>query len=247
MHPMFYHKADGPRELIVRHTSYIPDGSSIYTSLMNTSFAENGVPIVYNASIGLHSLDSILAHTYTNILVQIFEHSPGLPNYMTFLLSRSSGGLTNGGLLTVCESCSCSLRLSSVSHSIYTAEVLSNLKDILKAPLLDSISPINWQTVLDGVYLNGKRLLGGKQYGNSTASPGTTWRRPALLDTGTTRSMYHLFCYDNNTITFRYSSGNLQSLHLFPTWRNSISIYPELAACRQKMASHCTVFLAKRD
>ncbi|KAI0658111.1 aspartic peptidase domain-containing protein [Cubamyces menziesii] len=125
---------------------YIPDGSSIYTSLMNTSFAENGVPIVYN----------------------IFEHSPGLPNYMTFLLSRSSGGLTNGGLLTV-------------------SEVLSNLKDILKAPLLDSISPINWQTVLDGVYLNGKRLLGGKQYGNSTASPGTTWRRPALLDTGTTR------------------------------------------------------------
>ncbi|KAJ8473121.1 hypothetical protein ONZ51_g8065 [Trametes cubensis] len=125
---------------------YIQDGSTIYTSLANTSFAENGVSIIFN----------------------IFEHLPELPNYMTFLMSRSSGGLTDGGLLTV-------------------SEVLSNLTDILKAPLLNSLSDELWETTLDGVYLNGKLVLGGVQQGNLSEASGPAWNRSAILDTGTTR------------------------------------------------------------
>ncbi|KAI9070120.1 hypothetical protein FKP32DRAFT_1670651 [Trametes sanguinea] len=55
--------------------------SSIYTLLKNTSYAENGVPIIYN----------------------IFEHGPQLPNYMTFLTERGSQGFTDGGVLTICR------------------------------------------------------------------------------------------------------------------------------------------------
>ncbi|KAI9056706.1 acid protease [Trametes sanguinea] len=55
--------------------------SSIYTLLKNTSYAENGVPIIYN----------------------IFEHGPQLPNYMTFLTERGSQGFTDGGVLTISE------------------------------------------------------------------------------------------------------------------------------------------------
>ncbi|KAI0329762.1 acid protease [Cubamyces sp. BRFM 1775] len=125
---------------------YLQDGSTIYTSLANTSYAENGVSIIFN----------------------IFEHLPDLPNYMTFLMSRSSGGFTDGGLLTV-------------------SEVLSNLTDILQAPLLNSLSDEFWETTLDGLYLMGKPVLGGSQQENSGEASGPTWNRSAILDTGTTR------------------------------------------------------------
>ncbi|OSC99706.1 acid protease [Trametes coccinea BRFM310] len=55
--------------------------SRVYNRLENTSFAENGKPILYN----------------------LFEHEPSLPNYITMLMSRSEAGITDGGVLTVSE------------------------------------------------------------------------------------------------------------------------------------------------
>ncbi|KAI0649596.1 aspartic peptidase domain-containing protein [Trametes meyenii] len=55
--------------------------SEIYGLLANSSWVENGTPILYN----------------------LFEHEPDLPNYTAFLMSRSEVGITSGGVLTISE------------------------------------------------------------------------------------------------------------------------------------------------
>ncbi|KAH9848559.1 aspartic peptidase domain-containing protein [Lenzites betulinus] len=55
--------------------------SQIYGLLMNSSYAENATPILYN----------------------LFKHETDLPNYTAFLMSRSEVGITDGGVLTVSE------------------------------------------------------------------------------------------------------------------------------------------------
>ncbi|CDO77859.1 hypothetical protein BN946_scf184668.g3 [Trametes cinnabarina] len=74
--------ADGTSNGLIGLAGYTQtNDSSIYTSLKNTSYAENGISIIYN----------------------IFEHVPGLPNYTTFLLERGNGNFSDGGVLTVSE------------------------------------------------------------------------------------------------------------------------------------------------
>ncbi|KAI0658113.1 aspartic peptidase domain-containing protein [Cubamyces menziesii] len=119
--------------------------SSIYTLLKNTSYAENGTPLVYN----------------------IFEHGPSLPSYTTFLMQRSSGGITDGGIFTV-------------------SEVLSNVTDVLNAPRFDSVLPDFWDTYLDGIYVNGKFVSGGSKYENSTEVHVPKGSTIANFDSGTT-------------------------------------------------------------
>ena len=129
---------------------------------------------------------------------------------MTFLMSRSSGGLTDGGLLTVCASRPWAFRAFVFSCRVCVAEVLSNLTDILKAPLLNSLSDELWETTLDGVYLNGKLVLGGVQQGNLSEASGPAWNRSAILDTGTTRSTCILgsSCHDYLVSKTMYSRDN---------------------------------------
>ncbi|KAI0664358.1 aspartic peptidase domain-containing protein [Cubamyces menziesii] len=121
--------------------------SQIAQILANSSFAENGNPIIYN----------------------LFDHEPDLPNYTTFLMSRSEIGITDGGVLTV-------------------SEVLSNMTDILNAPLYQSPLPSQWTTVMDGMYVNGEFLNGFSNFStiyrelNATVPDGSTI---ATFDTGT--------------------------------------------------------------
>ncbi|KAI0329759.1 acid protease [Cubamyces sp. BRFM 1775] len=124
---------------------YIKAGdSSVYTYLKNTSYAENGTPIVYN----------------------IFEHGPSLPSYTTFLMQRSSGGITDGGVFTV-------------------SEVLSNMTDVLNAPRFDAVLPDFWDTFMDGLYVNGKFVSGGSSYENSTEVQVPKGSTIANFDSGT--------------------------------------------------------------
>ncbi|KAH9889825.1 aspartic peptidase domain-containing protein [Cubamyces lactineus] len=122
--------------------------SNIASFLANSSFAENGNPIIYN----------------------LFDHEPDLPNYTTFLMSRSQMGISDGGVLTV-------------------SEVLSNMTDILNAPLYQSPATSQWTTVMDGLYVNGEFLNGFSNFStlyrekaNLTVPDGSTI---ATFDTGT--------------------------------------------------------------
>ncbi|KAI0325498.1 hypothetical protein GY45DRAFT_1260736, partial [Cubamyces sp. BRFM 1775] len=104
------------------------------------------------------------------VLYNLFEHEPDLPNYTTFLMGRNEIGVSDGGVLTV-------------------SEVLSNMTDILDAPLITSPIPGQWTTVVDGVYVNGDLLTGHsnftkvyEQHFNMTIADGATI---ATFDTGT--------------------------------------------------------------
>ncbi|KAH9893312.1 aspartic peptidase domain-containing protein [Cubamyces lactineus] len=122
--------------------------SEIASILANSSFAENGTPIIYN----------------------LFDHEPDLPNYTTFLMTRSEIGISDGGVLTV-------------------SEVLSNMTDVLNAPLYQSPISSQWTTVMDGMYVNGEFLNGFSNFStvyrenlNVTVPDGSTI---ATFDTGT--------------------------------------------------------------
>ncbi|KAI0333921.1 acid protease [Cubamyces sp. BRFM 1775] len=121
--------------------------SQIAQILANSSFTDNGNPIIYN----------------------LFDHEPDLPNYTTFLMSRSEIGISDGGVLTV-------------------SEVLSNMTDVLNAPLYQSPVPGQWTAVMDGMYVNGEFLNGFSNFStiyrglNVTVPDGSTI---ATFDTGT--------------------------------------------------------------
>ncbi|KAI0649719.1 aspartic peptidase domain-containing protein [Trametes meyenii] len=179
---------------------YSQDSSSIYTLLKNTSYVENGIPIVYN----------------------IFEHEPNLPDYTAFLFSRSTGSISDGGILTV-------------------SEVLSNMTEVLDMPRFEAVLPDFWNTFMDGVYVNGKLINGGSQYENSSSvslPPGSTIanfdsgtsliRGPAkyahaiygdvpgvqlLPDDGSGVVMYTVPCDTKLNLTWSFGGGHLYSMH----------------------------------
>ncbi|KAI0672105.1 aspartic peptidase domain-containing protein [Trametes maxima] len=179
---------------------YSQDSSSVYTLLKNTSYVENGIPIVYN----------------------IFEHEPNLPDYTAFLFSRSTGGISDGGILTV-------------------SEVLSNMTEVLDMPRFEAVLPDFWNTFMDGVYVNGKLINGGSQYENSSSvslPPGSTIanfdsgtsliRGPAkyahaiykdipgaqmLPDDGSGVVMYSVPCNTKLNLTWSFGGGHLYPMH----------------------------------
>ncbi|KAI9056704.1 hypothetical protein FKP32DRAFT_1748593 [Trametes sanguinea] len=91
---------------------------------------------------------------------------------MTFLMERGSGGFTDGGVLTI-------------------SEVLANMTDILGTPRFNAVLPDYWDTIMDGLYVNGKFINGGfnanpelrKAIANLHLPHGAT---VANLDSGTT-------------------------------------------------------------
>ena len=75
---------------------------------------------------------------------------------------------------------------------MFTAEVLSNMTDILNAPLYQSPATSQWTTVMDGLYVNGEFLNGFSNFStlyrekaNLTVPNGSTI---ATFDTGTSYS-----------------------------------------------------------
>ncbi|KAH9903454.1 aspartic peptidase domain-containing protein [Cubamyces lactineus] len=112
--------------------------------------ASLSVPM-YNGLIGLGGAaqsdiferlnNTAFAENGNPILYNLFDHEPDLPNYITLLMSRSDIGLVDGGVLTV-------------------SEVISNMSDILNAPLFQSPTTTSWTTVMDGLYVNGEFISG---------------------------------------------------------------------------------------
>ncbi|KAH9903455.1 aspartic peptidase domain-containing protein [Cubamyces lactineus] len=146
------------------------------------SIAYNASPdaTLYNGLIGLGgALGSQIYSTLKNtswednaapVLYNLFKHEPDLPNYTTFLMDRTEIGISDGGVLTV-------------------SEVLSNMTEVLDAPLITSPVAGQWTTVVDGVYVNGELLTGHsnftkiyEQHFNMTIADGATI---ATFDTGT--------------------------------------------------------------
>ncbi|EPS95500.1 hypothetical protein FOMPIDRAFT_1025795 [Fomitopsis schrenkii] len=112
-------------------------GSQIYKTLNNTKF--NGV----------------------NFLTNIFNLVPDEPAYMTFLLSRTNTGVTQGGVMSI-------------------GELVSNLTHIKEAPKLPVFTDAGWVTVSDGVVVNGKH------HAAHTVSTASGKKSLAMIDTGTT-------------------------------------------------------------
>ncbi|KAI0926033.1 hypothetical protein AcW1_008309 [Taiwanofungus camphoratus] len=99
-------------------------------------------------------------------LVNIFNFYPDEPNFITFLLSRSNIGITQGGVMTI-------------------AELVANLTEITSTPKLPVISELSWETYMDGVYVNGEFLTGHSLGANYvTAAPGPN-QTTIIFDTGT--------------------------------------------------------------
>ena len=126
----------------------------------NTSYADNGKAILYNVC-SLHSAAGVFSHRQTRSIFQLFDNEPDLPNYTAFLMSRSDIGISDGGILTVCMYTSpvCKGGFSTRS-SFAAAEVLANMTDVLKAPVLESPVPASWIAYLQSVTANGNKLTG---------------------------------------------------------------------------------------
>ncbi|TFY63919.1 hypothetical protein EVJ58_g2958 [Rhodofomes roseus] len=113
------------------------DGSKIYQTLNGTAY--NG----------------------QNFLTNVFNLVPDESPFMTFLLSRTNTGVTEGGVMSI-------------------GELVSNLTHITKAPKLPLLSQRGWLTASDGVLVNGKHH---PAYTTSNAAGNQSL---ALIDTGTT-------------------------------------------------------------
>ncbi|OBZ66133.1 hypothetical protein A0H81_13730 [Grifola frondosa] len=84
-----------------------------------------------------------------NVLKGFFFY-PNESNYMTFLLSRSEIGITNGGVFTI-------------------AELDSDHANVTQAPKLNVFTNGGWTTFMDGVRINGELFTG-----NSVIAPNYT-------------------------------------------------------------------------
>lgn len=73
---------------------------------------------------------------------------------MTFLLSRTNTGVTQGGVMSIgmLRSTSCTAKFN-IAH---VGELVSNLTQIKEAPKLPVLTNTGWLTLSDGVLVNGK-------------------------------------------------------------------------------------------
>ena len=94
---------------------------------------------------GLSQIDGNLKNTTFNgnpVLNNIFSTYSNLSNYMSFQLSRSNLGITDGGIFTL-------------------GEVPSNFSGVLEQPVVPVISQTTrWIGVGDGMIVNGETYIG---------------------------------------------------------------------------------------
>ncbi|KAH8110313.1 aspartic peptidase domain-containing protein [Phellopilus nigrolimitatus] len=115
----------------------------------------------------LSAIDEALAGSAFNgdtLLGNIFAAEPSLPEFTTFLLSRSfATGATDGGAYTV-------------------GEIDSNFTTISSSPRLPVVSKDRWIVLMDGIVVNGKNVTGDSAFTVNGQLSGQTL---ANLDTGT--------------------------------------------------------------
>ncbi|TFY64895.1 hypothetical protein EVJ58_g2322 [Rhodofomes roseus] len=119
-----------------------PGASSVFDQLINTTY--DGFPF----------------------LVNVFAQDPDEPNFMTFFLSRSDAGITQGGVMSI-------------------GELIADYVSVLEQPKLPVVSATSWEAFMDGVYVNGKFFTGHSESAfGITAEPGKD-QTTIILDTGT--------------------------------------------------------------
>ncbi|KAH9838434.1 aspartic peptidase domain-containing protein [Rhodofomes roseus] len=119
-----------------------PGASSVFDQLINTTY--DGLPF----------------------LVNVFAQDPDEPNFMTFFLSRSDAGITQGGVMSI-------------------GELIADYVSVLDQPKLPVVSATSWEAFMDGVYVNGKFFTGHSESAfGITAEPGKD-QTTIILDTGT--------------------------------------------------------------
>jgi len=122
----------------------------------------------------LSVINTILSNTSydgQSFLDNVFSIHPSDPNFITFALSRSTMGVTDGGVFTI-------------------AEIASEFSEIDNAtPLQVDVASNRWVTTLDAVIVNGQRLTGHGLKGDANGLS-------ALLDTGTSLAQAPPFFVD---------------------------------------------------
>ncbi|KZT07621.1 acid protease [Laetiporus sulphureus 93-53] len=122
--------------------------------------------------VGPPSLSSVFNHLVNSsydgfpFLVNVFNLNPDEPNFITFLLSRSDFGYTEGGIMTI-------------------AELVSNYTEITNAPKLPVVSEFGWETYMDGVYINGEYYTGHSNGAVGVIAEPSKNQTLIVLDTGT--------------------------------------------------------------
>ncbi|KAH9917043.1 aspartic peptidase domain-containing protein [Fomitopsis serialis] len=119
-----------------------PFASSVFNELINTTY--DGLPF----------------------LVNVFAQEPDEPNFMTFYLSRSDAGITQGGVMSI-------------------GELISDYVAVLDQPKLPVVSAQSWEAFMDGINVNGQFFTGHSEGAiGVTAEPGKD-QTTIILDTGT--------------------------------------------------------------
>lgn len=113
------------------------------------------------------------------VLYNIFASNPSLPNYFSFLLSRSNLGVTDGGIFSV-------------------GEVDPNWSAVLNQTQIPVVSQLEqWISVMDGVVVDGKNFSGhgllSKVKGVSDSVKNKTL---SLLDSGTSLGIMPQYYWD---------------------------------------------------
>jgi hypothetical protein len=135
-------------------------------------------------------------HSLT-FLLQVFSFYPQDPNYITFALSRSDVGTTNGGSFTIGAISSGVLldHCAQVQVSSQKAEIpqeFSAIDNAVALPVLDRTSNFpQWVCLLDAIVIQGQE---------------TSLQASALLDTGTSLGGYLLpgHCYFTDSLQLRH-------------------------------------------
>ncbi|GJE93429.1 A1 family peptidase [Phanerochaete sordida] len=108
-------------------------------------------------------------HDGSSFITNLFKHYPDVPNFLTFLLGRSSAGESDGGVFTI-------------------GELLTELEAIIDEPALPALTNWAWVTLVDAVIINGARYSGGAFPGSIGKLLGNSRQTAAVLDTGTSTS-----------------------------------------------------------
>ncbi|KZT73170.1 acid protease [Daedalea quercina L-15889] len=99
-------------------------------------------------------------------LVNLFRGAPGVPPFMTFLLSRPDRGTTRGGLMSI-------------------REVAEEYAAVLDQPRLPVVSSGWWETFTDGIIANGELLSTHSNVTKSVAAEPGRNQSAVIFDTGT--------------------------------------------------------------
>ncbi|KAH9947685.1 aspartic peptidase domain-containing protein [Amylocystis lapponica] len=149
-----------------------------------------------SSSVVLQQLEN---STYNglNFLDNVFGYYPNESNFISFLLSRSDYGITEGGVMTI-------------------GELVENYTQITSTPKLQVVVDYGWFTFMDGIYVNSQFFTGNSLGVEGLLAIPDANQTVILLDTGTSLATAPPFYVDAMyaNIPGANFSDDLQSYYL---------------------------------